>query len=196
MKLYNGLNSEGISQSDVINIRQVFENLRDENDRPNEVKLSKLQLFPFFNKSDLSRFPRESERILNQMRDGGNGGEETYDPFTGRNVVNNQQDDYNNNQDSQQKNIAFSSNQEQNKVRMENKGIDCQSIMCGCSNPKQTNMQVKGIRERGITFDQFFEIMGEKMRDQKYHSNSQIVFENKESNVSCFLWPLFGQQQQ
>jgi len=50
-------------------MRQAFENLRDENDKPNEVKLSKLKTFPFFNKSDLSRFPKESERIVNQMRD-------------------------------------------------------------------------------------------------------------------------------
>ena len=50
-------------------MRQAFENLRDENDKPNEVKISKLKLFPFFNKSDLSRFPKESDRILNQIRD-------------------------------------------------------------------------------------------------------------------------------
>jgi hypothetical protein len=56
---------DGITEQDVINIRQAFDNLRDENDRPNEVKLSKLRTFPFFNKSDLSRFPKESERIVN-----------------------------------------------------------------------------------------------------------------------------------
>ena len=63
--------------------------MRDENDRPNEVKLSKLKVFPFFNKSDLSRFPKESERILNQMRDGDyrldNGDNDT---FSGRNINN------------------------------------------------------------------------------------------------------------
>ena len=61
---------EDISLQDVVNIKQAFESLRDEYDRPNEVKMSKLKMFPFFNKSDLSRFPRESERILNQMREG------------------------------------------------------------------------------------------------------------------------------
>lgn len=63
--------------------------MRDENDRPNEVKLSKLKVFPFFNKSDLSRFPKESERILNQMRDGDyrldNGDNDT---FSERNINN------------------------------------------------------------------------------------------------------------
>ena len=60
---------DDITEQDVANMRQAFENLRDENDRPNEVKISKLKLFPFFNKSDLSRFPKESDRILNQIRD-------------------------------------------------------------------------------------------------------------------------------
>jgi len=45
-----------------------FLNLRDENDRPNEIKLSKLKTCPFFNKSDIARFPKESERIVNQQQ--------------------------------------------------------------------------------------------------------------------------------
>ena len=45
-----------------------FLNLRDENDRPDEVKLSKLKTCPFFNKSDIARFPKESgDRIVNQQ---------------------------------------------------------------------------------------------------------------------------------
>jgi hypothetical protein len=50
---------EGISFQDVIHIRQAFEGLRDENDgtSSNEVRLSKLRVFPFFNKQDLARLP-------------------------------------------------------------------------------------------------------------------------------------------
>jgi hypothetical protein len=77
----------------VINIKQAFDNLRDENDRPNEVKLSKLRTFPFFNKSDLSRFPKESERIVNQMKDNDYRYElGSNDGFSGRNQ-NNQYDE-------------------------------------------------------------------------------------------------------
>ena len=86
----------------------MFENLRDENDRPNEVKLSKLQVFPFFNKTDLSRFPKDSDRIVNQMRDSDYRGEDTFDPFTGRNIANHMEDS---NQDSQQKHAFGSNNQ-------------------------------------------------------------------------------------
>jgi hypothetical protein len=46
-----------------LHIRQAFDSLRDENDPPNEVKLSKLKAFPLFTKSDLSRFSKESDRI-------------------------------------------------------------------------------------------------------------------------------------
>ena len=51
-----------------MDIRMAFLNLRDENDRPDEVKLSKLKACPFFNKSDIARFPKESgDRIVNQQ---------------------------------------------------------------------------------------------------------------------------------
>ncbi|CDW77674.1 UNKNOWN [Stylonychia lemnae] len=126
--------SEGISQQDVMNIRQVFENLRDENDRPNEVKLSKLQKFPFFNKTDLSRFPKDSERIANQMRDSDYKQDYNEGVFSGRNIQNYQQ--------------------------------------------------------------QQAEDANEQNQQNKHHNNQQYHQQQKEeSNVSCFLWPLFGQQQ-
>ncbi len=52
-------------------------------------------------------------------------------------------------------------------VRLENKSIDCKSMMCGCNNPKQTSMQFKGIRERAVNFDEFFALMSEKMKDSR-----------------------------
>jgi hypothetical protein len=42
---------------------------------------------------------------------------------------------------------------------MEGKGIDCYSVVCSCSN----NPKMQGIREPIVTFDQFFDIMIEKI---------------------------------
>ena len=66
ISIWTVFNREGVSMQEVIHIRAAFDNLRDENDKPNEVKLSKLKKFPFFNKSDLVRImPRDSERFKN-----------------------------------------------------------------------------------------------------------------------------------
>ena len=47
---------------------------------------------------------------------------------------------------------------------MENKGIDCTSMMCGCNNVKTGNTTYPyGIRDPKVTFDQFIDIMGAKI---------------------------------
>ena len=56
---------------------------------------------------------------------------------------------------------------------MESKGIDCHSIMCGCTNtrtgcnPQLCYAKSSGIRDgvETVTFDQFYELMSEKVKD-------------------------------
>ena len=49
----------------MVHIRQAFEGLREENDgtSSNEVRLIKLQQFPFFNRQDLARLPQYQQAI-------------------------------------------------------------------------------------------------------------------------------------
>ena len=83
-------------------------------------------------------------------------------------------------------------------MKMENKGIDCQSMMCSCSNGKPQSVQMKGIREVSVTFDQFYEIMSEKIREQQINTN--IVFESSKSQspllafFSEFIGYLYSQE--
>lgn len=64
----------------MIHIRQAFEGLREDNDgtSSNEVRLSKLKIFPFFTKQDLARLPGGSAA---------SGSEACNDSFTLHNPV-------------------------------------------------------------------------------------------------------------
>ena len=98
-------------------------------------------------------------------------------------------------------------------LKLEGKGVECDSIMCGSCGTEQRNPthRIKQLvshrasnssgssssnnnndhvimkENKTINFDQFFEIMSSKIREARPTSN--IIFESKVSNVSCFLWP-------
>ncbi len=97
---------------------------------------------------------------------------------------------------------------------MEAKGVECDSMMCGCTNQdkagtyrakKNNNYSHRNhnsdsssnsgasshLPNEGTTiaFEQFFEIMSAKIREARPTQN--IIFETKVSHVSCFLWPQF-----
>lgn len=79
-------------------------------------------------------------------------------------------------------------------MKLESKGIDCDSIMCGCSqNPKGHGKQTTTVEQPHlisiphvkesfltegavITFDQFYEIMCEKIKESR--PNQNIIFES------------------
>ena len=89
-------------------------------------------------------------------------------------------------------------------MRLESKGIECDSVLCGCSNPSNAKSAVGQSTAVGnfsmssnsgnigptVTFDQFYEVMVNKIRETR--PNPNILFESKDSNVSCFLWPMFA----
>ena len=50
---YEDYMRDGLTRQDIFHIRQAFDNMRDDNDRVNEIRLGKLKQFPFFTKEDL-----------------------------------------------------------------------------------------------------------------------------------------------
>ena len=68
-------------------------------------------------------------------------------------------------------------------MRVETRGIECDSIMCGCSqNPKGTirkpmpTNSVSLTSRDMVTFDEFYEIMAEKIKEAR--PNQNIIFES------------------
>jgi len=51
----------------VRDIKCAFDNLREETDRPNEVKLRNVKTMPIFTSDDIRKFPQSRQRIQDEM---------------------------------------------------------------------------------------------------------------------------------
>jgi len=104
----------------VHDIKYAFDNLRDETDRPNEVKLSKVKTMPIFSSDDISRIPMSRSRIQDEMLLGQDSHLASQDRLKDMNELI---------QDESMRSRLFNLD----SVRMEKTGIECSSMLCGCT---------------------------------------------------------------
>ena len=56
---------DGVSPQDILHIRQAFDNMRDESDSTNEIKLRRLKSFPLFTRQDFKKM----EQLINMAKE-------------------------------------------------------------------------------------------------------------------------------